>query len=99
MTGTEKEIQDFAIVVRQLLAKYKNMQEELATIKHDLEAQKKEAKEMELLATAAMRDYDSLKMAKMMEVSDGDIEVTRKRINKLIRDVNTCITLLSSEEA
>ena len=37
-------------------------------------------------------DYDSLKMAKMMTISDNDMEATQKRIAKLIRDVNKCIT-------
>ena len=39
-------------------------------------------------------DYDSLKMAKMMTISDNDMEATQKLIAKLIRDVNKFITLL-----
>ena len=47
--------------------------------------------------TQAKHDYDSLKMAKMMTISDSDMETTQKRIAKLIRDVNKCITLLSDK--
>lgn len=36
-------------------------------------------------------------MAMMMTISDADIETTQKRIAKLIRDVNKCITLLSDK--
>jgi hypothetical protein len=36
-------------------------------------------------------------MAKMMTISDSDMETTQKRIAKLIRDVNKCITLLSDK--
>ncbi|MFW5502448.1 MAG: hypothetical protein ACOCO5_04135 [Segatella copri] len=54
-------------------------------------------KELEDKLTQAQHDYDSLKMAKMMTISDADIETTQKRIAKLIRDVNKCITLLSDK--
>ena len=37
-------------------------------------------------------------MVKMLQVTDGDIETARKRINRLIKDVNKCITLMSGEE-
>ena len=40
-------------------------------------------------------DYESLKMAKMIEISDGELDSAKKRLSKLIRDVNKCITLLS----
>ena len=43
----------------------------------------------------AQNNYTLLKMAKMLEITDGDMETTQKRIAKLIRDVNKCITLLS----
>ena len=45
----------------------------------------------------AEHDYNSLKMAKMMTISDADMEATQKRVAKLIRDVNKCITLLSNQ--
>ena len=45
----------------------------------------------------AQSDYQSLKLARMIEVSDGDMEVAQKRVAKLIRDVNKCITLLSEK--
>ena len=46
---------------------------------------------------AMVDEYDTLKMAKMLEVTDGDLETSRKRVNKLIRDINKCITLLSGK--
>jgi hypothetical protein len=42
-------------------------------------------------------DYDMLKMAKMVEITDGDMESAKARLAKLIRDVNKCITLLSEK--
>jgi hypothetical protein len=37
-------------------------------------------------------------MAKMMEITDGDLEGAKARLTKLIRDVNRCIAILSDEE-
>jgi len=50
-----------------------------------------------ILQYNAQRDCQSLKMAKMMEISDGDIEMSKRRIASLIREVNKCITLLSGQ--
>lgn len=98
MTQTEQQITDFTTLVRLLLNKYKQMQKELADVKSLLAVREKEAQDMETLANASMNDYDMLKAAKMLEVSDGDIVTARKRINKLIRDVDRCITLLSEQQ-
>ena len=54
-------------------------------------------KALEEKLAQAQSDYDSLKMAKMMTISDNDMEATQKRIAKLIRDVNKCITLLGEK--
>ena len=99
MAYSEQEITDFTAQVRQLLTRYKEMQKELHDVKLQLAAQEKATKEMEDLASASMHDYDALKAARMIEIGDGDIETARKRVNKLIRDVNRCITLLTEQDA
>ena len=43
-------------------------------------------------------DYDSLKMAKMIEITDGNLDDAKERLSKLIRDVNKCIAVLSDEK-
>lgn len=57
----------------------------------------KEIEKLEAQLKQARNDYNSLKMAKMIEISDGDMENAQKRISKLIRDVNKCITLISEK--
>ena len=42
-------------------------------------------------------EYDNLKLTKMLEITDGDMETAQKRVAKLIRDVNKCITMLSEK--
>lgn len=46
----------------------------------------------------AEKKYDALMTAKMLSIADTDIENTQKKVNKLIRTVNQCITLLSEQQ-
>ena len=56
-----------------------------------------EIKDLQSQLRQEQENYRTLKMAKMLEVTDGDMEVAKKRVTKLIRDVNKCITLLSEK--
>ena len=57
-----------------------------------------EEKTIALFATRARQDdYESLMTAKMLQVSEGDMEAAKARLAKLIRSVNKCITLLSEK--
>eukprot|EP00825_Cyclidium_porcatum_P024516 TRINITY_DN26921_c0_g1_i1.p1 TRINITY_DN26921_c0_g1~~TRINITY_DN26921_c0_g1_i1.p1 ORF type:complete len:381 (-),score=49.20 TRINITY_DN26921_c0_g1_i1:144-1286(-) len=44
------------------------------------------------------KNYNSLMMAKMIEISNGDMENAKSKLSKLIRDVNKCIALLRDEK-
>ena len=44
------------------------------------------------------QDYETLKMAKMIEITDGNLQDAKDRLSKLIRDVNKCIAILSDEK-
>jgi hypothetical protein len=44
------------------------------------------------------KDYSNLKLAKMIEVSDSEMKNAKQRLSKLVRDVNKCIGLLSTEQ-
>ena len=62
-----------------------------------VDQREKEIEKLEAQLKQARNDYNSLKMAKMIEISDSDMENAQKRISKLIRDVNKCITLISEK--
>jgi septal ring factor EnvC (AmiA/AmiB activator) len=59
-----------------------------------VEEQEQKMKKLQDQLTQSENDYNSLKMVKMLEISDGDIEQSKAKIAKLIRDVNKCITIL-----
>ena len=97
MSASEKTINTFATRVRQMILKFEDIKHENAELYAMVDERDAKIKALEEKLAQAQNDYDSLKMAKMMTISDADIETTQKRITKLIRDVNKCITLLSDK--
>ena len=97
MSASEKTINTFATRVRQMILKFEDIKHENAELYAMVDELDAKIKEVQEKLTQAKHDYDSLKMAKMMTISDSDMETTQKRIAKLIRDVNKCITLLSDK--
>ena len=97
MSASEKTINTFATRVRQMILKFEDIKHENAELYAMVDERDAKIKELQEKLTQAKHDYDSLKMAKMMTISDSDMETTQKRIAKLIRDVNKCITPLSDK--
>ena len=97
MSASEKTINTFATRVRQMILKFEDIKHENAELYAMVDERDAKIKALEEKLAQAQNDYDSLKMAKMMTISDADVEATQKRIAKLIRDVNKCITLLSDK--
>ena len=97
MSADEKTINTIATRVRQMILEFGRVKQENAELYAMVDERDAQIKELKERLSQAERDYNSLKMAKMMTISDADMESTQKRIAKLIRDVNKCITLLSNQ--
>lgn len=97
MSADEKTINTFATRVRQLILEFGKLKQENAELYEMVNERDAQIKALQEKLSQAEHDYNSLKMAKMMTISDADMEATQKRVAKLIRDVNKCITLLSNQ--
>lgn len=97
MDAAEKTINTFATRVRQMILQYHDLKKENAELYGLVDERDAQIKQLETQLRQVQTDYDTLKMAKMLEVTDGDLEGAKKRVDKLIRDVNKCITLLSEK--
>lgn len=97
MTNNEKILAQFAARIQQLILQYKDIKKENAELYAMIEGQEEKIKTLEEHLSQAQNDYQSLKIARMIEVSDVDVEKAQQRLAKLIRDVNKCITLLSEK--
>lgn len=97
MSADEKTINTFATRVRQLILEFGKLKQENAELYEMVDERDAQIKALQEKLSQSEHDYNSLKMAKMMTISDADMEATQKRVAKLIRDVNKCITLLSNQ--
>ena len=98
MAANEKSIPLFTTRVRQMILRFNQLKKENEELYAMVDERDTLIKNLESQNQQAQRDYNSLKMAKMLEVTDGDLEGAKKRVARLIRDVNKCITLLSGTE-
>uniref|UniRef100_A0AB33ISK6 Uncharacterized protein n=1 Tax=Prevotella sp. GTC17253 TaxID=3236793 RepID=A0AB33ISK6_9BACT len=97
MDANEKILSLFSTRVRQMILQYVETKKENDTLYAMVDERDVRIKQLESQLAQAERNYNSLKMAKMIEITDGDMEEAGKRISKLIREVNKCITLLSEK--
>ena len=97
MTANEKTIATFVTRLRQLLLRFQELKKENGELYAMLESNEKTVKELREKVSQQQSDYDSLKMAKMIEITDGNLDGAKERLSKLIRDVNKCIAILSDE--
>lgn len=91
----EKILRVFETRVRHLLLKYKEFESELHNLQQQILRQQGELSALQDQNVSLKKSYDTLKMAKMIEVSGDDVQDAKKRLSKLIRDVDKCIALLN----
>lgn len=97
MDAKEKTLTAFTTRVRQMIFQYSDLKKENSELYAMVDERDAQIKKLKMKLEQADREYQLLKMAKMLEITDGDMESVQKRVAKLIRDVNKCITLLSDK--
>ena len=95
MDPNEKTLTTFETRVRQMILRFQELKKENSVLHARLEKGEKEIQDLKSQLAQADSNYNSLKMAKMLEITDGDLESAKARLTKMIRDVNKCISLLS----
>ena len=98
MGSNEQIIATFQTRIRDLIQRFKELKKENQGLYEMVEKNEQDIKDLQAKLTQADHDYQSLKMAKMIEITDGDLEDAKARVAKMIRDVNKCIALLSDED-
>lgn len=98
MDSSEQTLSTFQTRARQLVLRFKQIEKENEELYGMLDNSEKRIKELEAALEQKSKDYDSLKMARMIGISDGDIEKTKERLSKLIRNVNKCIAVLTEQK-
>ena len=79
MDANEKTLNAFTTRVRQMILQYNETKNENAELYAMVDERDSRIKELEAKLEQARRDYEMLKMAKMLEITDGDMESVQKR--------------------
>ncbi len=98
MSSNEQIIAVFQTRVRDLLERFKQLKQENADLLKTVEKNEQDIKDLRAQLAQADNDYKALKLAKMVEITDGDLETAKSRISQMVRDINKCIAILSDEQ-
>ena len=97
MDPNEKTLITFETRIRQMILRFQELKKEKGELYAIIEENEKTVNELHAKLEQQQNDYNSLKMAKMIEITDGNLADAKDRLSKLIRDVNKCIAILSDE--
>ena len=92
----EKTIRLLETRTRQLILKFQQQKEENEQMLNELVSKDDELQALKQKLQELDAAYKNLKMAKMLEVGDGDLAQAKQRINHLVREVDKCIALLKN---
>ena len=95
MDPNEKTLTTFETRIRQMILRFQELKKENTALHVQLQKDEQEIQNLKSRLAQADSNYNSLKMAKMLEITDGDLEGAKARVSKMIREVNKCISLLS----
>ncbi len=95
MDPNEVTLTTFETRIRQMILRFQELKKENNALLVQLQKDEQEIQNLKSKLAQADSNYNSLKMAKMLEITDGDLEGAKARVSKMIRDVNKCISLLS----
>lgn len=83
--------------VRQLIFLLQETKDENVRLQEALRAKDDETTVLQQELAQAKKDYEDLKSARMMALSYNDIDMTKAKLSKLIRDINKAIAVLNAE--
>lgn len=98
MNPSEKTLADFETRVRQMILQFQQLKQENLQLQQQIDQQSQTIEDLKARVTQADNDYNSLKMARMLEITDGNLEEAKEHLARMIRQVNKCITILSDEQ-
>ncbi len=90
-----KTIIAFENRLKQFIGMYENLKNLNSDLSKLLENKELELEKLRCRLERIEKDYQNLKLAKVMSVSGKDIDQARMRISKLVREVDHCIELLN----
>lgn len=98
MTSNDFNIDKFALRVRQLIENAKKLEADNAELVVAVKSKDEEINRLKKIISEQEGKYNTLMTARMLDITDVNIDDVKKRVNGLIRTVNQCVTLLSEKQ-
>ena len=98
MGSDNQTLTTFETRVRQMILRFQELKKENEDLQALVAKNEQDIKDLQAKLAQTDNDYQALKTAKMIEITDGDLEQAKARLAKLIRDVNKSIAILSNDE-
>ncbi len=99
MTENDKAtLKQFEDKLRMLLYKYEQEREHNIELSRKLQEKESSIKELQMRCNALESSYNNLKQAKIISLSDAEINETKKRLSGLVREIDKCIESLNKQK-
>ena len=97
MTGIDElVVENFESKLNRLMGAYTRLQTENNALREQLNLQSVELDKMRKQNIELTESYKNLKQAKIISSSESEIGDTKRRLSKLVREVDKCIALLNA---
>ena len=91
-------IENFESKLSRLMEAYTLLSDENTALREQLSTQSVELEKAREQYSLLEKSYSDLKLAKIISIDDTEIGATKKRLSKLVREVDKCIALLNASE-
>ena len=95
MTENDRTIiSNFEERLYKLIFEYKHYKEATEKMARELQEKENLIKELQMHCSSIENSYNNLKQAKILSLSENDIQKTKDRISGLVREIDHCIESL-----
>ncbi len=88
-------LEELKIKVRRLMDVTEKARQDYAALSAENETLKNKIELLKQQLTESTSEYENLKVAASMNVGNPHSDLARKRINKLVREIDKCVALLN----
>ncbi len=96
---TEREVEELILLkrkVEELVVRYEETERDLVSLRSEKEELEKELHEKEEELIELEEKYNKLQLSGAIKGDEESTRLARKRINKLVREIDKCIALLNN---
>lgn len=91
----QRLLKNFETRVRQTMLLCESLQKENEALKTAIADKDKAFLQIREELRETAKKYDDLSMARSISQQDGDVNIAKQRLSKLVREINACIALVN----